>query len=212
MAEDNSKQEGQEVSVWPGRYWIKVTVKRWPHGGGIYREVDLLPFRPDVSEEEARTLLEPLGYKHDMEDRDYAYAISQAVETFTEEEADRLISWLVERIGVKAWKEPALKPREGFVGVGTIAVGGSDGFYMLDKIEGYDLPFRVWAYYDIDDAEYLMPESSADLEAYLKRKAIDRLKSYIDTDIKDLTLADLQELKEYLDQEIKSREKGHDRE
>ena len=39
------------------------------------------------------------------------------------------------------------------MGVGAIAVGGGDDFYMLDKNPDYSLPFKVWGYFNLVDCE-----------------------------------------------------------
>ena len=38
-----------------------------------------------------------------------------------------------------------------------MAVGGDDGFYMLDKADEYGLDFKVWAYYNTGSKEPLKP-------------------------------------------------------
>lgn len=195
MTDDNSKQEGQEVSVWPGRYWIRAKVERWPHKGGIYGGVELKLFQVDISEQEVKALLEPLGLIYDMENEEYPYIKSQVAETFTEEQADQLIAWLEEiKDGVKAWKDPALKPGGEGMGVGAIAVGVGDGFYMMDHMDGYDLPFKVWAYYDLDSSEYLYQEPTPE----------DRLRDDIRKAVSMMPLEALQKLRKWMDK--------HDRE
>jgi len=83
---------------------------------------------------------------------------------------------------------PALKPTEGGIGVGTLPVGGGDGFYMLDKADEYDLDFKVWAYYDIRREELLKPTPE------------EKLRASIYEAIPDMSLEALQELKNWLDE------------
>lgn len=212
MTEDNSKQEGQEVSVWPGRYYVEATLGQLTHRGHIYKDVLLQLFRSDMSKEEKMTLLEPLGFTQEV--KADPYFTSQVEETFSEDQADQLINWLVklETDEVKAWKRPAEKPKEGYMGITAIPMGGLQDSYILDKIEGYDLDFKAEAYFNLEVSEYLEPDPGAKLTEYLEKTALGRLKEQIDFNIQYISQAEVQELKEYLDHKIKNREEGHDRE
>lgn len=212
MAEDNSKQEGQEVSVWPGRYYVEATLGQLTHRGHIYKDVLLQLFRSDMSKEEKMTLLEPLGFTQEV--KADPYFTSQVEETFSEDQADQLINWLVKQDPdkVKAWKRPAEKPKEGYMGISAIPMGGLEDAYILDEMDGYDLDFKAEAFFNLNLAEYQEPAPGDKLTEYLEKTALGRLKEQIDFNIQYISQAEVQELKEYLDQKIKSREEDHDRE
>ena len=42
----------------------------------------------------------------------------------------------------------------GVLPIGAIAVGGASGFYMLSEEPEYDLPVKVWGYFDVEGCEY----------------------------------------------------------
>ncbi len=195
MTESNSWKESQEEGIWPGRYLVKAKVKAWSHNGVIYRNVGLKLFRADMEEDEIRSLLEPLGFKPDKEDTEYLYLMSYAEDTFSEEQADKLIAYLEGHDGTQAWKEPAEKPEPNdpedednvirWAGISAIVSGMRQGHYPLYKEDSYNLDFKAEAYYDTRDIEPT-PE--------------DNLLDYIEEAISAMDIEELQELKEYLDQ------------
>ena len=112
MTEDNSKQEGQEVSVWPGRYIVEGSIGEMSHGGHIYKDVWIRLFRHEMPVGEVRSLLKSIGYT-DSVIRGYEQdIISQVEDTFTEEQADQLIAYLKKYPDIKAWKKKAEELRE----------------------------------------------------------------------------------------------------
>jgi hypothetical protein len=172
MTDREDKQEGQEAELWLGRYKVRA----------YYPDGEMWLYRADMTEEEARELLEPLGLNPCDEKNPYIQSLAE--ETFTEEEADKLIAFMESFKDTKAEKVPALKPTEGGIGVGALPVGGWDGFYMLDRMDNYDLPFKAWAYYDMRNYE---PTPEAELRA-----------SIYET-ISKMSLESLQELKKWLE-------------
>ena len=176
MTDREDKQEGQEAELWLGRYKVRA----------YYPDGEMWLYRADMTEEEARELLEPLGLNPCDEKNPYIQSLAE--ETFTEEEADKLIAFMESFKDTKAEKVPALKPTEGGIGVGALPVGGGDGFYMLDKADEYDLDFKVWAYYDIRREELLKPTPE------------EKLRASIYEAIPDMSLEALQELKNWLDE------------
>ena len=172
MTDKEDMQEVQPAELWPGRYYVDAD----------YPDGKMRLFQPEMEEEEVRELLEPYGFTPD--NLNYLYIKSQAEETFTEEEADKLIAFMESFKDTKAEKVPALKPTEGGIGVGALPVGGWDGFYMLDRMDNYDLPFKAWAYYDMRNYE---PTPEAELRA-----------SIYET-ISKMSLESLQELKKWLE-------------
>ena len=171
MTDREDMQEVQPDELWPGRYYVEAD----------YPDGYMMLFQPEMTDEEARELLEPYGLKT-------PYAKSLAEETFTEEQADKLIAFMDSFKDTKAEKSPAIKPTENSIGVGAFPVGGGDGFYMLDKADEYDLDFKVWAYYDIRREELLKPTPE------------EKLRASIYEAIPDMSLEALQELKNWLDE------------
>ena len=176
MTDKEDMQEVQPAELWPGRYYVDAD----------YPDGKMRLFQPEMEEEEVRELLEPLGFTPD--NLNYLYIKSQAEETFTEEQADKVIAFMESFKDTKAEKRPALKPTEAGLGVGALPVGGGDGFYMLDKADEYDLDFKVWAYYDIRREELLKPTPE------------EKLRASIYEAIPDMSLEALQELKNWLDE------------
>ena len=159
MTDREDMQEGQPAELWLGRYYVEAN----------YPDGYMMLFQPEMTEEEARELLEPYGLKT-------PYAKSIAEETFTEEQADKVIAFMESFKGTKAEKRPALKPTEAGLGVGALPVGGDDGFFMLDKTDEYDLPFKVWAYFKEslestpEEDEELVSPFKEWLDEYIQRK------------------------------------------
>lgn len=159
MTDKEDMQEVQPAELWPGRYYVEAD----------YPDGYMMLFQPEMTDEEARELLEPYGLKT-------PYAKSIAEETFTEEQADKVIAFMESFKGTKAEKRPALKPTEAGLGVGALPVGGDDGFFMLDKTDEYDLPFKVWAYFKEslestpEEDEELVSPFKEWLDEYIQRK------------------------------------------
>lgn len=159
MTDREDMEEVQPAELWPGRYYVEAD----------YPEGYMMLFQPEMTDEEARELLEPYGLKT-------PYAKSLAEETFTEEQADKLVAFMESFKGTKAEKRPALKPTEAGIGVGALPVGGDDGFFMLDKTDEYDLPFKVWAYFKEslestpEEDEELVSPFKEWLDEYIQRK------------------------------------------
>lgn len=180
MTDKEDMQEVQPAEIWPGRYMVSAD----------YPEGYMILFQPEMTDEEARELLEPYGFTPESEE--YLYIKSQAEETFTEEQADKLIAFMESFKDTKAEKKPAYEPREGYAGVGSMAVGGDDGFYMLDKADEYGLDFKVWAYYNTGSKEPLKPTPEEEEEW--------RLRASIYETTADMSLEALQELRKWLDE------------
>lgn len=194
MTEQNNRTtEDSQSELWPGRYTVAAVVERWPHRGYIYKDVWLSLFQVDMTPEEARALLEPLGFTPDMEDIDdidYAYTVSYVEATFSEQQADKLIAYLESHTGTKAEKKPAEKPypgaQPGYAGIQSISYGSMEGHYPLHEEEDYNLAFKAEAYYSVEDAEYIGRTSEGEL-----RQEIDKAISLMDAD-------ELDELQEWI--------------
>jgi hypothetical protein len=83
------------------------------------------------------------------------YTTEALEELFTLDEAEALKAYLDKRhdgAGTTDIVEVKLPIPFNSAGFGAHGVGRSADFYMLDRDEGYDLPFRAWAYYDLANA------------------------------------------------------------
>jgi hypothetical protein len=195
----------QEWELWPGRYYVSAEKKRWPHRGGVYRDVEILLFQPKMPVEELKALMESLGLSLELPGG--SYIISQIEQTFTGQQADELIAYLEEHDGTKAWKEPAYKPIENGIGLGFYPVGGPTDFYKLHMEEGYNLSFKAEAYYDVEYAEWaetnqeIQLDDMAEQEEKLKRK----IRMKVSSNIKTLSLEELDELQDWLDEKKAAR-------
>ena len=169
MTDREDMEEVKPAELWPGRYYVDAN----------YPDGYMMLFRTDMTDEEARELLEPYGLQT-------PYAKSLAEETFTEEQADKLIAFMESFKDTKAEKRPALKPTEAGLGVGALPVGGDDGFYTLDGADGYGLDIKVEAYYKIS----------------LKPTPEDELRQGIRETMASMSLESLQELRKWLDEHI----------
>ena len=195
------KDEGEmikapETSPWPGRYFVTAKVEEYMHRNYIFKEVEMTIFQWDMPEEEAISLLEPLGFTPGSSGDWWQYAISQAEETFSEEQAKELIPFLEQYPGTKVDIKPATMLIEHGIGVGAISVGGFSDFYVFFEEPGYSLGFKVVGYYNLVSCEF---EPNPDPKATLKEeeekdKAMRYLSSY--------SLEDLLEVKEFIDKKI----------
>ena len=171
MTDREDMQEVQPDELWPGRYYVEAD----------YPDGYMMLFQPEMTDEEARELLEPYGLKT-------PYAKSLAEETFTEEQADKVIAFMESFKGTKAEKRPALKPTEAGLGVGALPVGGDDGFYTLDGADEYGLDIKVEAYYKIS------------LKSTPEEEDGWRLRVSIYETMASMSLESLQELRKWLDE------------
>ena len=84
------------------------------------------------------------------------YAEGHIDELFTEDEAKRLADYLADYdCGVTTITEVPLPVSNDAIGVGALAVGGGDDFYMLATAPDYPLPFAVWGYYNLRGCELI---------------------------------------------------------
>jgi hypothetical protein len=81
---------------------------------------------------------------------------SRVEELFTDTEAAQLKDYLDREHGTGGTTTITKAIWDsGGMGVQSLAVGGSDGFYPLFAEPGYSLPFKVEAYYSLRGCEYL---------------------------------------------------------
>jgi hypothetical protein len=90
------------------------------------------------------------------EDKHRYYSESYIDELFTLDEANALKEYLDRDYGnegVTTIKRVDLPVPGNTMGVSALPVGGGNDHYMLDKAEGYPLPFRARAYFDLRGCE-----------------------------------------------------------
>ena len=140
-------------------YRLTSVIDDWPHRGKRYNNVavtwfvDERDYYPDFDYRKLLTRID-------------AYGIGAIDELFTREEADQLAEYLLTPPNPTEVEitEVDLPLNANVAGVGAIAVGGDCDFYMLSEHDDYNLPFKAWGYYRIDD-DSLMFESLEDLLA-----------------------------------------------
>jgi hypothetical protein len=123
-------------------FYVTTIVKQY-HG---CRDVPFVWFRNDPAE----------GRPYHELIRDYQpgdpYPESYIDELFTRDEANAVKAYLDREYGdagTNTITQVDLPAPNNIIGRGAIPVGGGDDFYMLDKTEGYPLPFSVWGYFDL---------------------------------------------------------------
>jgi hypothetical protein len=96
--------------------------------------------------------------EYDPSDEHQGYAEGYIEELFTEDKTRQLKDFLDSTYGQDATTtitEVRLPVENNIAGLGSIAVGGGDDFYMLSKVQDYPLPFSVWGYFDLVGCELI---------------------------------------------------------
>jgi len=86
------------------------------------------------------------------------YPESYVDELFAWDEANALKEYLDRDYGdagITTIRQAVLPVPRDTMGLGAIAVGGGDDFYVLDKTENYPLPFSVWGYFNLVGCELI---------------------------------------------------------
>lgn len=124
----------------------------FPHRGGKYNGVEITWFM----ETRDKLIVSPSDVISDyfsMDDRDRFYAEDYIGSLFTLDEISQLSAYLSGQDDRGEFESRLVKfpvqRSDGLVSAGTMAVGGSDDFYMLNEEEEYSLPFKVWGYFDV---------------------------------------------------------------
>ena len=126
------------------RYRVKAIAQNFPVRQRRFDHVPLIFFRED-----AKGTYEEAAWN----------------ELFSVEEAAALVAWLLRSYG-DGGEEVTIKPMEpssDCIPIGAIPAGGASDFYMFTEEDHYDLPFRAWGYYELDDPETVIraPEMEA---------------------------------------------------
>ncbi len=145
------------------RAWTVVGEKK--HRGAVFRDVTFSWFVTDRERPVAPPNLLLKGYQSNRPPSDcwneQDYAVADINECLTEDELAALTRYLRqahnENLESKEVDLPAPILSESGAGVlplGAIAVGGGTDFYMLSEESEYDLPVKIWGYFDVRDCEY----------------------------------------------------------
>jgi hypothetical protein len=131
--------------TWAGRFLVRAEVDHRDRRGKTTIS-HMIHFQPDMSTEEVAALLQPLGYPPDTEN--YRYLASQAKDTFSQAQAEKLVAYLNKRKGTRAYMKPANKPVPEMMGASAIPSLPSirdRSVYKLHLEPGYHLGFKVEA-------------------------------------------------------------------
>lgn len=150
-------------------YQVTSFIDYWSHRKALYNNVEVTWFVHDRDYDPAfdyTTLLDrplPPG-------EGYSYARGLVDESFTRHEADQLAEYLREshgeQVNIAQVDLPiATQADDGatYIPVGAISVGGCCDFYMLSEHVDYNLPFKVWGYYNIEACPTTRPKSWTEL-------------------------------------------------
>jgi hypothetical protein len=93
---------------------------------------------------------------YDATDRDFCCAELAVEEMFTKDEAEAFQAFVrAKRNDATATIEPAKLPiANNIMGYGAIPTGGGPDFLMIGDRPDYDLPFKVWGFYDVRGYEF----------------------------------------------------------
>jgi hypothetical protein len=100
---------------------------------------------------------QPLNFKELITDYNgpgygetYDYRLTVVEECFLESEIPAVREFLAaDSVDFRVEELPLPYAEKNTMGVSAIPVGGHNDFLMLNKREGYSLPFEIWAYYDV---------------------------------------------------------------
>ncbi len=135
----------EDRPIWSGRYQVRAEIT-YRDRRGKPSTLQVIHFQPDMTEDEAVTLLDPLGITR--ETKDFHNIVSQARDTFSSDQAEALVVYLNKRKGTRAYVKPAYVPIPGLIGASAIPLLPSmrdRSVYKLYLEPGYDLDFRVEA-------------------------------------------------------------------
>jgi hypothetical protein len=183
--QNNNLIKGQDKrELWPGRYYVENEGEAWPDGdiipercpvtGNIFRKVLWRYYQIKIPEEKVKALLEPLGFTPAMEE--YKLLVFQAEETFSEEQANELITYL-ERYDTDAQKTPANKPRIVDLGLGMFPIAGFEVIYRISDAVGgpdyHNIGFRAWAQYASETLEHIVSTPEEELRRVLLKSQVE---------------------------------------
>jgi hypothetical protein len=102
-------------------------------------------------------------YRPDDEYVCYAEACIEGY--FDQQEAEQVKAYLDQNYGhegVTTIGAVELPIPHDSMGVACLPVGGCNDFYMLDRAEGYSLPFSVWGFYDLRGGQRIDERDACD--------------------------------------------------
>lgn len=137
-------------------YRLTSTIDVWQHRGGRYADVEIEWFVHDrATVPDYSALLD-----RPLPEGPYSYEQGLVDDLFTREEADQFAAYLKSRHGDSVVLQEVPVPVAtrsphgvGLIGISAVPVGGCTDFHMLSDEDGYDLPFKVWGWYTVEDAK-----------------------------------------------------------
>ena len=145
MVQDLISQSPGDRSIWPGRYQVRAEIT-YRDRRGKPSTLQVIHFQPDMTDDEALTLLVPLGII--PETKDFHHFVSQARDTFSSDQAEALVAYLNRRKGTHGVVKPAHVSLPGLLGASAITKLPSlrdRSVYKLYLEPDYNLDFRVEA-------------------------------------------------------------------
>jgi hypothetical protein len=144
---------GSSNSNVPALYRAISVVHRFPYRGSRYNCVSIYWFvdRRETPVAPYEQVIE--GYAN-LSERDQHMAQTIADEALTAEEVELLREYLHRVHDDCIWTRSVdlpIKNVNGTMPFGGVPAGGGCDFYMMPEEDGYDLPFRVWGYFDVRD-------------------------------------------------------------
>jgi len=151
MIETQGVVQGTEVAQRVGRlYGVYSEVNDFDSWGARWKSVTINWFVVDRKIPPVPYETSIKSYRPNSKDPGkYRYPEGFIDECFTYQETNALTEYLKRYPGECKISEVELPIEPNLAGNGALAIGGLEGFYMLSKDENYNLPFKVWGYYDL---------------------------------------------------------------
>jgi hypothetical protein len=150
---ENLKSD-ESRELWPGRYTVNAVAPKFEHRNKFYRDVPLKFYQVDIPEGDEAGMMSECDDESCGCGEEGAHAVA-INETFTEEQARQLKTYLLERYHKEGEVkiEPAYKP------AGSEHwhpnTGEFSDILSLFMAEGYRLPFKVEAFYDVKGRKFM---------------------------------------------------------
>jgi hypothetical protein len=141
--------------IWPNRFRVRAKLNQVYHKGFLYENLTFNFYRVNISEEEAKSLLTPLGFTHDMSNENYLGLVSQVKGSFSEDETIELMKYLNSIHSSNVYREQENQPELGYVGIHELATPKNFGFFNYFDLRGYPLDFDVAAFYYIEQSQLI---------------------------------------------------------
>ena len=140
---ESSTLSDEKHTAWPGRFIVRAEIN-YRDRRGRQSSMQVTTFQRELTREQVDALLLPLGFDPVMSG--YHFLVSQARDTYSQEEAEALVAYLNTRKGTSAFMKTANLPTPNVMGASAIPSLPSfkDGaIYRYYTEPGYPLSFRV---------------------------------------------------------------------